>query len=167
MSSLWVFEIMNLCCCLLLSPCLLLSSCLWLSSCDTAEIWIGRRSVKCGNETFFGSAGNLHQIHLIHYYKKQKYNWYAIPEIFTFETLLWKYIWYTVTEIHVVGRGEGSLFASANSRSGSSKKSSPWRPSQTFTLPTKKILTTDTNQTSRHFLHVKVYDTAFKQIWAV
>ena len=165
MSNVWVFEWVHLCCCLWLYCCLSLSSCLLLSSCDSAEIWIGRRSVKCGNETFFGSAGNLHQIHLIHYNRKLKWN--AFDTLSQKKHLIHFYRNLFVKEIHVVGHGEGSLFDSANSRSGSSKKSSPWRPSQTFTLPTKKILTTDTNQTSRHFLHVKVYDTAFKQIWAV
>ena len=40
-----------------------------------------------------------------------------------------------------VGHGQGSLFASANPGSGPSEKSSPWRPSQTFTPPSiKKLL---------------------------
>ena len=93
MSNVWVFEWVHLCCCLLLYCCLSLSSCLLLSSCDSAEIWIGRRSVKCGNETFFGSAGNLHQIHLIHYNRKLKWN--------AFDTLSQKNIWYTTIEIYL------------------------------------------------------------------
>ena len=47
-----------------------------------------------------------------------------------------------------VGHGQGSLFASANPGSGPSEKSSPWRPSQTFTPPsTKKVI--DCNKAKR------------------
>ena len=65
----------------------------------------------------------------------------------TFDTSWQKYIWYTIRDIHLMYTTKEThlldmgkvvyLLSAANSRSGWSQKSSPWRPSQIFTPSTK------------------------------